>query len=155
MRRLTPTASVARALAPAFLLHHPLLDTVDPAVQLVEPLPVLLRHARCGLRFGQRLLGGAVGRLELGLDRVDALRHWGHLFAHIGFGRTSAEDGGCRHNRNCGGYFGHRWEHCSSSIIISQVTEPKLTHSCNRAGGELGRSHDEMISSRSYHSSLT
>ena len=56
--------SMARATRGLLFLHgQALFDAIDATGQLIQPLAIGLGLARCRLRLGQRLLGGAIGLL--------------------------------------------------------------------------------------------
>ena len=61
----------------------------DPEGTLNEFARVLRPGGRLGL--GQSLLCRAVGGLQLGVERIDALVHGRHLFAHEGFRGTATQ----------------------------------------------------------------
>lgn len=80
-------------LAPTLLFLKSLPNTIDAVVELIEALATLLHlPGRC-LRLGQRLLGSAVRRLQLRLERTHALADRRDLLAYIFLRGAAAEAG--------------------------------------------------------------
>ena len=107
--------SIARTLPELFLRGQALIDAIDAAGELVEPLAVVLDLAGCGLRFGQGGLGGRVGLLQALLERVDALADRRDLLADIGLGRTAAQADRSGQKYDHRREFRHRDHHLLSS----------------------------------------
>lgn len=79
------------ALALLPLLLHLLLQAIDPAVELIDALAVLLGLARRRLRLGERLTGRALHRAQPSIDAVDPGAHVGDLPVDIALCGAAAE----------------------------------------------------------------
>uniref|UniRef100_UPI0035CBFFB0 hypothetical protein n=1 Tax=uncultured Sphingomonas sp. TaxID=158754 RepID=UPI0035CBFFB0 len=85
------SGSTARLARSFLLLLHLLFQAIDPTIQLVDPLPVLLRLARRGLRLGERLTRNAFHGAKPSVDAIDACVNGTDLALHITLCGASAE----------------------------------------------------------------
>ena len=122
-------ASMARPLAP--ILLHLLLDAIHTGIELIQALGIILRLARRGLRLRrrglrlrQRRFGGAVGFLQLCIERIDALADGSDLLSHKPFGGTSSQ--AQRTNQDCNrrGDFSRRLGH-RFLPMVNETVKPK------------------------------
>jgi hypothetical protein len=88
-------------LAPLLLLHL-LIKAIDSAVELIDPLAVLLSLTRSGLRLSERLTGRAFNRAQPPIDTIDPRVDGGDLPVDVALrGATTEADGPDQDYRRC------------------------------------------------------